>query len=146
MAEQFGPQQTMLATVKEVNEENGTCTLVEDDGFEFPLVRLKPVIDNTESVILFPKPGTWALAIRIEQDEEWLAISFGEIEKWRLVIGDRIIDLDATGLLVANGDDTLKEILLLIIQSVQNIMVLYGNNPDFIKLLQAETKTNNLFR
>lgn len=43
-------------------------------------------------------------------------------------------------------DDSLKDALTLIIQAVQQIMVMYGNNPDYGKLSQALTKVNNIFK
>jgi phage baseplate assembly protein V len=44
------------------------------------------------------------------------------------------------------GDDSLKDALTLIIQAVQQIVVMYGNNPDYTKLSEALTKVNNIFK
>ena len=53
------------------------------------------------------------------------------------------VEVDSTfGL--SKGSDTLKDALTLLIEAVQQIMVIYGNNPDFSKLSQAQTKVNNL--
>src|SRR5207237_161663 len=118
-----------------------------DDDFEYPGIRLRPVLDGNEALTLFPKVGTWALAVRIEDEEhEWMVMAMGEVDKWRLKIGTAIIEQDATGLLVSKGTDTLKQVLTLIIEAMQKIIVLQGTNPDRAKLVTAKTKTNNLFR
>lgn len=47
---------------------------------------------------------------------------------------------------IAVDDNSLKDALTLIIQAVQQIMVMQGNNPDYAKLSQALTKVNNIFK
>ncbi|HJU46360.1 MAG TPA: hypothetical protein VJ647_06215 [Chitinophagaceae bacterium] len=42
--------------------------------------------------------------------------------------------------------NSLKDALTLIIQAVQQIVVMYGNNPDYGKLSEALTKVNNIFK
>ncbi len=56
------------------------------------------------------------------------------------------VQLNATDgkLLVQKGADTLKQALTLIVEAVQPIVVLYGNNPVYAKLTQALAKINNL--
>lgn len=145
-ARKHGPDATVLATVKSVDEDAMTCVLEDDEGLEIHDVRLRPVLDGNQSITIFPKVDTWALAIRIESDEEWMLLSAGEIDKWQLVIGDTIIEQNEDGLLIQKGSDSLKEVLTNIIEAVQQIVVLYGNNPDYAKLATALTKTNNIFR
>ena len=43
-------------------------------------------------------------------------------------------------------NDTMKEVMTLIIEAVQQIVVLQGNNPNYVKLTQALVKVNNLLR
>lgn len=76
-ARRYGPQQTMLATVLSVSEDDFTCVLQDDDNGELKYedVRLRPVLDGNESVTIFPKAGTWALATRVEEDEDWMVIA-----------------------------------------------------------------------
>lgn len=81
MASEVGPPSTLLATVQSVNEAEFTCDLVDDDGLEFFDVRLRPVLDAKESITLVPKVDTWALAVRIEDGEDWMLIACGEVEK-----------------------------------------------------------------
>lgn len=144
--ETYGPAPTILATVVSVDEDNSTCILKDDDENEIPDVRLRPVLDGNESMTIFPKAGTWCLAIRIEKEEQWMLIAAGEFEKWKMKIGTTIIEQNATGLLVQKDTDTLKEILLLLCGAMKQIVVVYGNNPDYVKIETAVTKINNLLR
>jgi phage baseplate assembly protein V len=47
---------------------------------------------------------------------------------------------------ISAGDDSVKDALTLIIEAVQQIVVIQGNNPDYDKLSQALTKVNNIFK
>ena len=47
---------------------------------------------------------------------------------------------------IKNNSVSVKTIITEIIQAVQQIVVLQGNNPDYAKLTQALTDTNNLFQ
>lgn len=147
MAGELGPDNSLLAQVKSVNSEDLTCDLYDDDsGLDYVDVRLRPVIDANESITLFPKIDSWVLAIRIEDSEDWMVLAAGEIDKWRLSIGTTVIEQDSIGLLIQKGDDTLKEIIQLIIEAMQQIVVLQGTNPDYLKLTEAMDKLNNVLR
>lgn len=147
IAQQVGPTVTMLAQVKSVDEGEMTCVLYDaESDLDFFDVRLRPVIDGKEFLTILPKVDSWVLAVRLEDDDEWQAIAFGEVDKWRLKIGEAIIEQDAAGLLIQKQSDTLKQILQLVIEAVQVTVVLQGTNPDYTKLTQAMTKLNNLLR
>jgi hypothetical protein len=147
MAGEVGPDVTMLAQVKSVNEDEMTCDLYDDESeLDFYDVRLRPVIDGKEFLTIIPKVDSWVLAVRLEDSDDWQAIAFGEVDKWRLKIGEAVIEQDATGLLIQRQSDTLKQVLQLMIQAVQVIVVTSGTNPDYLKLTEAMTKLNNLLR
>lgn len=145
LAKRFGPQGTLLATVQSVDETEMTCTLFDDD-IEIYDVRLRPVLNGNESLTLFPKVGSYVLAVKIEDTEEWMVIACDEIDKWRLVIGETVIEQSSEGLLIKKQEDTLKEVIQLIIEAVQQIVVLQGTNPDYVKLTQALSKAQNILR
>lgn len=136
---------TMLALVDSVDEENYTCTLVDDD-LKYYDVRLRPVLDGKQSLTVFPKQGTWVFAIKIEEDDDWMIISTGEADKIRWKAGDAIVEQTAEGLLVQKQTDTLREALILLVEAVQSIIVIEGRNPDRIKLQQSLTKIQNILR
>jgi hypothetical protein len=100
-----GSSSTILATVKSVDAVNFTCVLVDDDSeAEYTDVRLRPVLDDKESITVFPKVGTWAVAIEIEDDGDWMVIAVGEADKWSLKIGDTTIVADSTGIVINGGE------------------------------------------
>lgn len=144
-AARYGPTATLLAEVSAVDSATFTCTL-DDDGLLYEGVRLRPVLDGKESLTLVPKVGSWALAVRLEDSEEWMLISAGEFDKVVTKVGTTVLEQDASGFLIKKGNDSIKQLFQLVIDSIKPIMVLYGNNPDFVKLLQAETMNNNLFK
>jgi len=146
-AKRVGPECSMLAQVVSVDEGELTCTLYDEDSeAEFYDVRLRPVIDGNECLTIIPKVDTWVLAVRIEDSEDWLIVAVGEADKWCLKVGEAIIEQTAEGLLIKKQDDTLRQVLELIIQAVQKIVVMQGTNPDYPKLTEAMNKAQNLLR
>lgn len=100
MASEVGPAVSLLAQVSAIDLDERTCDLVDDEGLEFPGVRLRPVVDDTESLTLIPKLNTWVLAIRIEDDAEWMIVAAGELDAYRLVCDDVQFNGGANGGLV----------------------------------------------
>lgn len=146
-AARVGPSPTMLATVKSVNEGEATCVLYDEEtALDYYDVRLRPVINGKESITIYPKAGSWCLAVRLENTEEWAVVACSEADKWRLKIGDAIVEQDATGLLIKKQNDTLLQALELIVQAVMKVVVIQGTNPDYAKLQQALTKLQNILR
>ena len=142
-----GPPPTMLATVQSVDTAQATCVLYDEEtALEYYDVRLRPVIDNTESLTVFPKTGSWCLATRIEATDEWMVLACSEADKWRLKIGEAVIEQTADGLLIQKQNDTLRQALEMIIQAVMKVVVVQGQNPDYAKLQQALTKIQNILR
>jgi hypothetical protein len=142
-----GPSPTMLATVQSVDTAEATCVLYDEEtDLEYYDVRLRPVIDDKESFTIFPKKGSWCLAARIENTDEWMVLACSEADKWRLKIDNSVVEQDATGLLIQKQSDTLRQALELIIQAVMKVVVVQGQNPDYAKLQQALTKIQNILR
>lgn len=146
MASEVGPDNTLIGKVSSVNEGELVCDMKDDDGLEFYDVRLQPVIDGEQAFTLVPKVGSWAVAIRLEDSDDFFLIAATQLDKWRLNVGEAIIEQTESGLLVSKGTDTLKEALSLIVEAVQVIVVSSGTNPDYVKLTQAQAKINNLLR
>jgi hypothetical protein len=143
-SKEHGPLQTMLATVVSVDESELTC-VVDNDGTEIFDVQLRPVINGKESVTLIPKVDSQVLMARIEEDEAWMVIAADEITKLRCVVDDCEFEIE-NGFLIKKGEDSLKQIIQLIIEAVQQIVVMQGNNPDYAKLVQATEKLNNVLK
>jgi len=96
---------TMLAKVQSVDESAFTCTLIDDDENATPHenIRLRPVLDGNESLTIFPTIGTWALAIRIEDGEEWMIMAVGQAAKYRIVVGNSSLDITSDGVVFNGG-------------------------------------------
>lgn len=82
MAGSVGPAVSNIAKVKSVDESKATCTLEDEDGQEILEVRLRPVLSGKKSFLQIPKVGSFVLAIRIEDDSDWMIISCDEVEKF----------------------------------------------------------------
>ncbi|BAV09399.1 hypothetical protein FLA_5447 [Filimonas lacunae] len=136
----------MLATVKEIDESDFTCTLEDEDGLKITQVRLRPVIDSKEAITIFPKIGTWALAVRIESDNEWMLIASGEADKWRIKTGAGVMEQSTKGLLIQHDSDTLLQVIELLVQACMKIVVLQGQNPDYPKLQEALSKAKKILQ
>jgi hypothetical protein len=124
-----GPAAIVPAEVISVNEDEATVHIKFSDDSEIDDARLKSVISDDAGIYALPSVGSTIQVARIENSDEYIVVAMDKVEK----------------VVIKNDGSSLKEILNLIIEAVQKIMVMQGNNPDFIKLAQAKTKTNNLF-
>ncbi len=141
----FGPEIISMAEVVKLNDDD-TIAVITAGGDEIDDVRLKSVIKAGNKLIVSPKVGSVVIIGKISNTEEWLMLMADEVEKITLEIGELRLDIDEDGLLLQKDNDTLKEALNLIIESVQKIVVLQGNNPDYIKLNEAKNMVNNLLK
>lgn len=123
LASQHGPLQTILATVKSVDEGESTCILVDEDGLEMFDIRLKPVLTADESVVMFPAVGSFVLIARIEDDEEWLLIACERVDKYRITVADCVIEMESDGIKISKADETLKSILSDLIDAIKALTV-----------------------
>ncbi|SIT25650.1 hypothetical protein SAMN05421786_11547 [Chryseobacterium ureilyticum] len=99
---------TNIARVKSVNENEGTCVLIDEDDQEYLEVRLKPVLSDKNSFIQIPKIGSFVLAIRIEDDEDWMIIASDEVDKFLWNVGETKLELTDKILIEAGNQNLLK--------------------------------------
>lgn len=151
-AEKFGPAPTMLLIVQSINEDELTCTLVDDDNDQliWEGVPLRPVLDGNQSVSLIPKVGTWAVVIRLESEDNWMALAFGEIQKLIIKTEDSRFEIDQ-GFLVKRGDDTLQKVISDLIDEIKAITVNTNTGPSSVPINQAalaaiKTRANTILR
>ena len=104
MAKNHGPAVSNIAKVKSVDETEATCVLIDEDEQEFFDVRLRPVLSGKKSFILVPKVGSYVLAVRVEDDEDWMVIACDEIEKIGYYVGDTVMELTDKVHIEANGE------------------------------------------
>jgi hypothetical protein len=144
LAGEFGPAQIISAKVLSVNIDEDTIAVAVDGGLEIDDVRLKSIIKAGNKLVLRPTVNSTVLIGRIENSDEWVMISPDEIDSMKLIIGDVAFEINENGFLVKKDDKSLKDLLVLLIEAVEKIVVLEGNNPDYEKLIEAKSITNNL--
>ncbi len=93
MGAMHGPAPTNIARVKAVDEQAGTCDLIDEDDQEIFEVRLKPVLSDNKSFLQIPKVGTYVMAVRVEDDDDWMIIACDEVEKFLWLVGDTKLEL-----------------------------------------------------
>lgn len=124
MAKNHGPAVSNIAKVKSVDEAKATCTLIDEDGQEIFNVRLRPVLNGKKSFLQIPKTGTFVLAIRIEDDDDWMVIGCDEVDKVVWYVGDAVFEMDNDGFLFKKQDETFKKIIVDFISAVKSIQLL----------------------
>lgn len=142
-AERFGPSTIMPATVLAVAEDD-TLKIEFSDGLQIEDVRLKAVVKAGNKMLLLPKINTEVLVGRIENSNELCVLSVNEVDKVIVIVDNTHYEISADGFLIKRGNDTLKQVVQLIIEAVQQVVVVYGNNPDYVKLETALNKLNNI--
>ncbi|MES2238855.1 MAG: hypothetical protein V4497_01220 [Bacteroidota bacterium] len=133
MAKKHGPAVSNIAKVKSVDEAKAICVLVDEDDQEFFNVRLRPVLSDKKSFILVPKVGSYVLAVRVEDDEDWMVIAADEIEKIGYYVGDTILEL-TDKLHVSAGGENLAGLIDELFEAIGK-MVFTTNVGPTIKLV-----------
>lgn len=93
LAGSSGPAVSNIAKVKSVDENGAVCVLEDEDGQEIPEVRLRPVLTGKKSFLQLPKIGSLVLAVRIEDDDDWMIIACDEVDKFLWVTDTTKIEL-----------------------------------------------------
>jgi hypothetical protein len=133
----------IVCKVTAVNELKADCEPLNGDA---PLLNVRLVADeSTNKYVLIPAVGSCVIVQLISNEDAYISM-FSEVTEVLLRIGNVYFNADSTGFLLQKQNDTLKQILTLIVQAIQPIVVVYGNNPDYVKLTTALNKINNLLR
>ncbi|MCU7615668.1 hypothetical protein NZ698_00540 [Chryseobacterium sp. PBS4-4] len=107
-ARSMAPPVSNIARVKSVDEEEGTCILIDEDDQEFLDVRLKPVLSENKSFLQIPKVGTFVLAVRVEDDDDWMVIACDEVDKFLWIVGNTKLELTDKICMEANNQNLLS--------------------------------------
>lgn len=120
-----GEETFFPVTVKEVNEDEFTCTVLFDDELEYADVRLRSIIDPEKQGFCFiPTVGSMVQVGRIAKSEQLFVALFSDIDKIiyvspeqttsvlvteqkvEIISGDRSLLIDGeNGLIVFNAND-----------------------------------------
>ena len=135
---------------KAVNVSDQKCD-VEREGAPTILDVMFCAIEDTADtrIVVKPKEGSYVLVGFVEATHEGKEVDAfieqcSEIDEVFVKTGNKIYQLNSQGHLLKGGGDTLKELVQLLIDAIkltieatQQIVVIYGNNPDYSKLIQA---------
>lgn len=105
-----GNEQVFPATVKEVNEDEFTCSVLFDDELEYTDVRLRSVIDPGKHGFAFiPSVGSMVLVGRIASSEQLFVAMFSEIDKVLFTSGSLEVVVDADKIELKKGEAILRQ-------------------------------------
>lgn len=143
-SEQFGPVIIIEADVLSINDDD-TMVAGLPGGITIDDVRLKSVVQGGSCFKIIPEIGSTVCIGRIASSDEWVLVSTGNIEKMMVEFNTLKFRLREDGFYLKKGNDNIKEVFENIIESVMQIVVMNGSNPNYEKLQTALQKTQNLF-
>ncbi|PQL95204.1 hypothetical protein [Apibacter adventoris] len=88
LAGKFAPFVTNIARVKDVDTNECTCILIDEDGQEFYDVRLRPITGGNNGFLQVPEINSLVLAVRIENGDEWMVVACDKINSVQIKIGN----------------------------------------------------------
>lgn len=140
--------QTFIAIVLEVDKDEKTIKVEDQDGLDFDDVRLTSVIDNSNKVVQFPKEQTTVLVSRIGDDDNTLFVSaISEVESIEGVIENTNFHIDQDGYDLSRNGENLKEVLNdwqeqfgKLCDEVNKIVVSIGVTPNVAAIAQIKTQ------
>jgi hypothetical protein len=141
----YGPSAIVSATVIELNNDD-TVKIELSGGGVIDDARLKSVVASGSKFLLIPKVGSTVQIGAIENSEEYVVVAVHEITAMKVIIEATTYVIDSHGFELRKQNDTLKNILINIVEACEKILVLQGNNPDYVKLSTAKTSINNLLK
>jgi heptaprenylglyceryl phosphate synthase len=142
-ASKRGPAVLVAAKVTAINETDSTIEVELDNGATIDDVQLRSVVKAGDKVVVIPKVDSIVLIAAINNSSEFFVVGVEELEKI-LIVKDGLQVIIAGKIKIEKGADSLKDALVKTIEATEQIVVIYGNNPDYVKLSQALAKINNL--
>lgn len=143
IASSHAPAVSNIAQVKSVDEVKAICILIDEDGQEYMDVRLRPVLTGNKSFIQIPKVGSYVLAVRVEDDDDWMVIACDEVEKFYWTTGNTSLELTDRIHMEANGKNFAKLVDKLF-DAIQKMAFTtnYGPTINLINLADFENLRN----
>lgn len=144
-AGKIGPNVIEPATITAVNADN-TVQVLLSDGSTVDDVRLKSVVKDGGKVVMIPAVDSVILLGAIGNSKEYVVLAVDEVSEVLYEIMGVTYSVTADGFLIKKNEDTLKDVMLDLIEAVEQIIVLKGRNPDRVKLALAKSKVKNILR
>jgi len=140
-----GKTYPLLCEVIDVHDADGTIDVKPVNEPEFFDVRVNTEVNPDKGIKQMPKKGSNVFIIPVNA-ETGIVVLASELTSWALTIASAKLEQTEDGLLIAKGEDTLRDALELIIDAVLTTVVVQGTNPDQAKLNQAKSIIQNLLR
>lgn len=143
LAKGGGESNSMVCLVKKVD---GLSCDVEPINGDADILDVRLVADEKEDVfVLLPKIGSMVIVTFLTETAAFVSM-ISEVSEVKYKIGTSFYSVTESGFLIKRGNDNVKDVIKLIIEAVQQILVVQGNNPNYEKLTQALTKLNNIMQ
>jgi dihydroorotate dehydrogenase len=136
----------IYSKVCKVTAVNGlSCECEPIDG-DTAITEVRLIADeSTEFFVLVPAVGSIVMVNFLSNTDAYVSM-VSKVTEVKYKIGNVYYSANSSGFLLQKDSDTLKQILTLMVEACEKILVLQGNNPDYVKLTQAKIKINNLLR
>lgn len=141
IAAEHGPDMIFDATVLAVDEENYLCDIELDPEGTIYDCRLRALATGNKSIDVLPAVGSAVVVAKIT-DDEYLVLVCDEISKYRITVNNITVQVDAGGVTIGNGTETLKQIMD---DLVDQILLIYASK-DVAALTLIKTRINNLLK
>ncbi len=120
LASQFGPSVFQEAKVLSIDEQEYQADLLTDDGLELFDCRLRALISGNQSLDMLPKVGSKVLVAKLE-DDDFFIVACDELQSFKVTTDTTVIDIDAEGVGISKGSESLKSILNAFVDEVLKI-------------------------
>jgi hypothetical protein len=140
-ASKRGPAVLVQAQVTEVNETDATIAVELEEGGTIDDVQLRSVVDAGKKIVSYPKTGSYVLIASILSSEEYYVVAVAEVSKVLIEIGSLKLEI-TDKVKITSGANSLKDALIKMIDATSQIVVLEGNNPNYVKLAEAKVTVN----
>jgi hypothetical protein len=132
-----GASDALIVTVVSVDKVKNTCE-VDIDGSELGNVQLQAVIKaDVKGCRIYPAVGSKVVIETLNDKGGYMVSLYSEVEEMVNEIGTTIYKMNAGGHTIKKDEDNIKQALKMIVESQMQMLILYGNNADFVKLQQA---------
>jgi hypothetical protein len=142
-ASKRGPAALVAAKVLSFNETDSTVEVELENKATIDDVQLRSVVNNEDKVVLIPKEGSIILMAAINNSSEYYVVAVEAVKKILIKKGNLEITIDDK-VKIDKAGDSLKQAFVKSIEATQQIVVLQGNNPDYVKLAAALATINNI--
>lgn len=135
----------ITGVARNVTDKN--CDVEREGESTLQDVRLQATEESlTSKIIIKPKEGSVVICAIIENlRSEACVIMCSEIDEVLIKIETVEFRINAAGITMKKGADSLKDALTMMNQATSQIVVLTGTSPDYVKLQQALMKLTNIF-